>query len=117
MKSIKKDHLMIVLILLLILFILFIVFYYSYNDISIIQKFNLPFQEQYGNYCGSYNLQVNSESACKSDNECTWNKYIPKKGEPTGWCGLNPEPPHPKYANQKDNVQKLISDFDDANND
>jgi hypothetical protein len=70
----------------------------------------LPIQEQYGNYCGTYNLQSNSENACKSDTECAWNKYVPKKGNPTGWCGLNPEPSHSKYANQDSIIQPLISD-------
>ena len=112
MKSIKKDHLMIVLIFLVTVFILFAIFYYSYKDVT--PKNTISSEEKFGKYCGSYNLESNSETACKSDTECAWNKYVPKKGDPTGWCGLNPEPPHPKYANQSDDVQKPI---DDANND
>jgi hypothetical protein len=126
MKSIKKDYLMIVLFFLVTLFILFAIFYYSgvtkgrMLPFQTITHNNISLQEKFGKYCGSYNLDSNSETACKSDNECAWNKYVPKKGDPTGWCGLNPEPSHPKYENEDDDVQKPIddsnNDYDNANN-
>lgn len=109
MKLIKKDYLMIILI-----FILFIIFYYLYNsmtnrldvitesygsdvevyDSDIKPKNVLPLEKKFGKYCGSYNLKSNSETECKSDTYCAWNKYVPKNGDPSGWCGLNPEPPY-----------------------
>ena len=78
MKNLKKYIFIIFIILIIILFIY--IFY--------------PIKEKYesGKYCGSYNLKSNSEIECKSNSECIWNKYIPKDGEETGWCGLNPEP-------------------------
>ena len=79
MKNLKKY-------IFIILIIIFFIFIFNY--------FNNPIKEKYeeGKYCGSYNLQPNPEIGCKSNSEFIWNKYIPKDGEETGWCGLNPEP-------------------------
>lgn len=49
--------------------------------------------ENYGIYCGRYNIQKSSIDDCINDNECIWNEYTSRIGTVTGWCGQAPIPP------------------------
>ena len=51
-------------------------------------------KENYGVYCGRYNLNASSaQKYCNADVECKWNMTIdPNTGLANNWCSQNPNP-------------------------
>ena len=65
---------------LIIFLILFLINKYAFQ-----QK-----KENFGVYCGSYNLESPlslAQSDCSGNSECKWNPYTSKDGTVSGWCG------------------------------
>lgn len=74
------------LIIYLILIFLFIISIYILLNIFL--KKNI---ENYGIYCGSYNLnRSTAQQKCTTDIECIWNNYNTLDGQASGWCGQHP---------------------------
>jgi hypothetical protein len=72
--------------LLLVIFLIILLLFYFLNNFL---KKNI---ENYGIYCGRYNIITNNNIAktkCTSDLECIWNNYIARDGTSSGWCGQN----------------------------
>jgi hypothetical protein len=81
------------LCLVVIFLTIFVLFYF-------LNIFFTPNIENYGTYCGRYNLDRQTAlTKCKGDNECKWNKYsnkfknslgsISNDSDTNGWCGQN----------------------------
>jgi hypothetical protein len=75
-----NNYLIKISLFLIIFLILFLINKYAFQ-----QK-----KENFGVYCGSYNLESSSSSAqsdCVGNSECQWNPYTSKSGTVGGWCG------------------------------
>ena len=66
----------------IILFIVIFLILFLINRYFFTQK-----KENFGTYCGSYNLGlVSNQSNCISNSECQWNPYTSKSGTVGGYC-------------------------------
>jgi len=76
-----------ILYFLFILVIITLIFYM----LNIFMKKSI---ENYGIYCGSYNLyeKENAERGCKNDSNCAWNSFKdPNTKLMNNWCSQNPD--------------------------
>jgi hypothetical protein len=70
-----------ILYLILIIITFFLIF-------ICINKFLKKDIENYGIYCGRYNINPSTaQYGCKNDHECNWNEYTSQSGTSAGWCG------------------------------
>jgi hypothetical protein len=90
---------------LLILIVIIILFFF----INYLFKKNI---ENYGIYCGRYNLQPSiAQSTCSEDSNCAWTPYTSQNGKKYGWCDNAPsnyKPPGSLILNLYKDAEKII---------
>jgi len=87
----------IILIILIVILVLFFI-------INMLLKENI---ENYGVYCGRYNLKpLTAQVNCKKDSNCAWQSYTTQKGKTDGWCDNAPS----NYKPAGSNILNLFND-------